>query len=134
MVKKNLVNKNVIRALSIGLSVAMMSQPLTAMAANEEVNPIDDPNTAEHEYEDKQVADAAQEKAADAWNLTKDGEAKADTAVQDETELSAAMKDGGLDTTALDESAKALEESLDDEAPENDIKDTGNHKFNSWEF
>ncbi len=35
MVKKNLVNKNVVRALSIGLSLAMASQPLTAMAAGE---------------------------------------------------------------------------------------------------
>ena len=33
MVKKNLVNKNVVRALSIGLSLAMASQPMTAMAS-----------------------------------------------------------------------------------------------------
>ncbi len=33
MVKNNLVNKNVVRALSIGLSLAMASQPMTAMAS-----------------------------------------------------------------------------------------------------
>ncbi|MBO7386376.1 MAG: hypothetical protein J6U15_01080, partial [Lachnospiraceae bacterium] len=36
MVKKNLVNKNVVRALSIGLSLAMASQPMMAMAADGE--------------------------------------------------------------------------------------------------
>ena len=39
MVKKNLVNKNVVRALSIGLSLAMASQPMMAMAADGNGNP-----------------------------------------------------------------------------------------------
>jgi len=54
MVKKNLVNKNVVRALSIGLSLAMASQPLTAMAAGETPD-----TSAEDPVEGSQVAGPA---------------------------------------------------------------------------
>ena len=59
MVKKNLVNKNVIRALSIGLSVAMAGQPLTAMAAESGDNSSDDPNLSD----DKPVVEEQQDEA-----------------------------------------------------------------------
>lgn len=85
MVKKNLVNKNVIRALSLGLSIAMASQPLTAMAA--EVNPIDDPATKDvHEYEDKQVADEAQGAASNAWDAVEKADGSIEKVVSDVNE------------------------------------------------
>ncbi|SDA57557.1 hypothetical protein SAMN02910368_01326 [Lachnospiraceae bacterium G11] len=78
MVKKNLVNKNVVRALSIGLSLAMASQPMMAMAA-EEKNPIDDPETWYPEFADFEAADFAQGVASVAWNGTE----KADDSIED---------------------------------------------------
>ncbi len=78
MVKKNLVNKNVVRALSIGLSLAMASQPMMAMAA-EEKNPIDDPETWYPEFADFEAADFAQGAASVAWNGTE----KADDSIED---------------------------------------------------
>ena len=45
MIKKNLNNKKVIKALTIGLSLAMAGQPLTAMAAEENPTPDLDNNT-----------------------------------------------------------------------------------------
>ena len=41
MIKKDLVNKKVVRAISLGLSAVMLTTPMTALAAEgEEVEPV----------------------------------------------------------------------------------------------
>ncbi|SDA57523.1 hypothetical protein SAMN02910368_01323 [Lachnospiraceae bacterium G11] len=93
MVKKNLVNKNVVRALSIGLSLAMASQPLTAMAAEPADDaPVREPIANAPAVETQSAAEVAEAKAAevkedvdtdtanvnDVVDLTKDAISKAE--------------------------------------------------------
>ncbi len=93
MVKKNLVNKNVVRALSIGLSLAMASQPLTAMAAEPADDaPVREPISEAPAVETQSEAEVAEAKAAevkedvdtdtanvnDVVDLTKDAISKAE--------------------------------------------------------
>ncbi|MBR4992743.1 MAG: hypothetical protein IKY04_00685, partial [Lachnospiraceae bacterium] len=107
MVKKNLVNKNVIRALSIGLSVAMASQPLTAMAA-EEGNPIDKPETWYPDYVDFEAADFAQGAASNSWDATE----RADKSIENLVDAAEELKEeiGETAAAAIDELKPQVQE------------------------
>ncbi len=85
MVKKNLVNKNVVRALSIGLSLAMASQPLTAMAATEgDAGSGDVQNQAQGEATSQSDTAAAKTAATNAATESADATTKTNTVLQDE--------------------------------------------------
>ena len=123
MIKKNLNNKKVIKALTIGLSLAMAGQPLTAMAAEENPTPDLDNNTMPT-YKDVEngVADTAQEKADEAWVDIKTAEASAVVAVEE-------ASGAGIDEE-VKEAAEALGEGMAPhmegntvvDAPETDIE------------
>ena len=123
MIKKNLNNKKVIKALTIGLSLAMAGQPLTAMAAEENPTPDLDNNTMPT-YKDVEngVADTAQEKADEAWVDIKTAEASAVVAVEE-------ASGAGIDEE-VKEAAQALGEGMAPhmegntvvDAPETDIE------------
>ena len=81
MMNKKLVNKKVIKALTIGLSLAMASQPITAMASESEGTP----EMPVHDDVENGVADEAQEKADDTWVDIKTAEASAVVAVEEAT-------------------------------------------------
>ncbi len=107
---KKLVNKKVIKALTLGLSLAMASQPITAMAAEDngaapapaepDKNPITD-------YKDGGVADAAEEAADTSWVETKKAEAAADSAVEAVESISEI--NGAKADEAVVEASNALE-------------------------
>ncbi len=129
MVKKNLVNKNVVRALSIGLSLAMMSQPLTAMAQVEGDVTGDSTGTSENQSAAKTSAEAAQDELSDVQDAVNDdlgSVSKTENAVSevvtlldDDSEAKAAEIEGKVAgiQTELDkitgESGEALLNSLD---------------------
>ncbi len=111
MVKKNLVNKNVVRALSIGLSLAMGSQPMMAMAA-EEKNPIDKPETWYPDYMDFEAADFAQGAASIAW----DGTEKADNSIENLVDAAEELRDSISENAseAIDELRPQVQEAVED--------------------
>jgi len=66
--KKDLINKNVVRAISLGLSAVMLTTPMTALAAEVEVEPIDtDP---EVDLAETSVYEDAEEAIDNAQNMT----------------------------------------------------------------
>ncbi|MBO4808136.1 MAG: hypothetical protein J5537_03775 [Lachnospiraceae bacterium] len=85
MMNKKLVNKKVIKALTIGLSLAMAGQPLTAMAAEPETSSPDPATDTMPTYKDVEngVADDAQEQADATWVDIKTAEASAVVAVEE---------------------------------------------------
>jgi HEPN domain-containing protein len=115
MVKKNLVNKNVVRALSIGLSLAMMSQPLTAMAAEPDA-PVTEPvkdapalqpktaaeNAAAQAEVVKEAVDTNTANVQDVVDATKDAASKAEA-------LDVNASDVNADVTAVENGKKAAE-------------------------
>ena len=115
MVKKNLVNKNVVRALSIGLSLAMMSQPLTAMAAEPDApatEPVKDApalqpktaaeNAAAQAEVVKEAVDTNTANVQDVVDATKDAASKAEA-------LDVNASDVNADVTAVENGKKAAE-------------------------
>lgn len=114
--KNKLVNKKVIKALSIGLSVAMTMQPMTAFAAPEEP---EEPEKSMTENA-KTNADSAKELAAKASNEVND---KAENAIKSVDEAAADVaktnEDGffGEDKTseaAVKEAVEALDTATED--------------------
>ena len=110
--KKSLVNKKVIKALTIGLSLAMASQPLTAMAAEDNGNSEGNSNTTDYKDIQNGVADDAQETAETSWKEIKTAEADSKTAV----EVADALKTAGESTQKIDKAADKLEETTQFEA------------------
>ena len=71
MMKKDLINKKVVRAISLGLSAVMLTTPMTALAAEgEEVEPVVPTEEIDTVATDAQVAEDA---IQDAQDSTKDG-------------------------------------------------------------
>lgn len=123
MMNKKLVNKKVIKALTIGLSLAMASQPITALAAEPEATPEPENNTMPiHNDVENGVADAAQEQADEAWKDVKEAEASAVVAVEE-------AKAEGI-SEEVKEAAEALGDGMEAhmegnvvvDAPETDIE------------
>lgn len=123
MMNKKLTNKKVIKALTIGLSLAMASQPITALAAEPEATPEPENNTMPiHNDVEDGVADAAQEQADEAWKDVKEAEASAVVAVEE-------AKAEGI-SEEVKEAAEALGDGMEAhmegnvvvDAPETDIE------------
>jgi|GEM_PF-2569503 len=123
MMNKKLTNKKVIKALTIGLSLAMASQPITALAAEPETTPEPENNTMPiHNDVENGVADAAQEQADETWKDVKEAEASAVVAVEE-------AKAEGI-SEEVKEAAEALGDGMEAhmegnvvvDAPETDIE------------
>lgn len=82
MVKTNLKNKKIIKALTIGLSLAMASQPITAYAAEDDSQvPVPETEQDFKNLQDNGIADAAQNTADTAWVEVKEAEVEATEAI-----------------------------------------------------
>ena len=125
MMNKKLVNKKVIKALTIGLSLAMASQPITALAAEPENAPEPGNNTNTmpiHNDVENGVADAAQAQADETWKDIKEAEASAVVAVEEAsaTGISEEVKEAA---EALGDGMEAhMEGNVVVDAPETDIE------------
>lgn len=104
MMKKDLLNKQVVRAISLGLSAVMLTTPMTALA-NEatDVEPVDaDKNTIEQNVVDEQTE--AYKGAGDAIDKAQTETAEATAAVTDKT------LDDDVNDTVLANEKKTAEE------------------------
>lgn len=118
MMKKDLLNKQVVRAISLGLSAVMLTTPMTALAAegtDVDATGADDSNITEESSTEASVCDAAQ----DAAEAVADAVETADTSkevlkadidqnveageviTEDGTDLSQAVRDELMDDTDL---------------------------------
>lgn len=118
MMKKDLINKNVVRAISLGLSAVMLTTPMTALAAegtDVDATGADDSNITEESSTEASVCDAAQ----DAAEAVADAVETADTSkevlkadidqnveageviTEDGTDLSQVVRDELMDDTDL---------------------------------
>jgi len=127
MIKKSLANKKVVRALTIGLSVLMAAQPMTAFAAENGEAPKPDSNPID-EDQDNGVADDAQQAASDAWVATEDADFTTDNITDkaldnDVISDNDVEEDKKADVEAVRLAAHALIEANKLEAAENEIKD-----------
>ncbi len=104
MMKKDLLNKQVVRAISLGLSAVMLTTPMTALASEAtDVEPVDaDKNTIEQNDVDEQTEAYAD--ASDAVDTARVEIKEAEKAVADKT------LDDDVDDTVLTNEKKTAEE------------------------
>jgi len=115
MVKKTLVNKKVVRALTIALSTTLAAQPLTAAAAEIPVTPS--PVTPATPADQTGVADDAQEAAETAEAAVETADTKKDILVNavDNVSVDTMSEDGVSETNsqAVKDATKTLADATD---------------------
>ena len=115
MVKKSLINKNVIKALTIALSIAIANHPIVAMAA-EDLSTDSDNNSTEfsEEQEEEDITDAAEEVANDAFDEINSAEDAADEVIAMTTDVP---------SETVKQAAEDLETEIKEDAPTADVED-----------
>ena len=113
MVKKTLVDKNIIRALTIGLSLAIANQPLVAMAAENDTPAEDSVPMISVETTEEGIADEAEEKADEIQTEITEAEEVAEDAIELVTE--------DIPSEEVQEAAETLADLLDYTKEEEDF-------------
>ena len=108
MIKNKLIHKNIIKALSIGLSFAMVAQPITAMAAEDNNDNQSNANSSTIE-EENDITDEAEDKANNilvevktAENTAKDATEPAKNVPSETVKNAGSILDNGIEIQNLE--------------------------------